>query len=191
MVEAGGGGPGWESFAAQVAETFLEAGEVGAGLRVARWDGTAGARVAALEIDLADAEAHHAALVFSVELILPKRWQVSVRVRGFRGTFGAIDFECGAKPLARAVERHARKPVAHCLQRRGGNNRGAVGDCVVRKTFGRMAHENLLLEIDAEPFRGVFGASGEGKRARGNVAAIARNRERDGANIRRVGAAAQ
>src|SRR5712692_5984149 len=69
MVEAGGGGPGRQSFAAQVAETFLEAGQVGAGLRVACGNGAAGARIAPLEIDFADAEAHHAAFVFTVELI--------------------------------------------------------------------------------------------------------------------------
>jgi len=49
----------------------------------------------------------------------------------------------------------------------------------------------LLLEIDAEPFGGVFCATGEGKRARGNAAAIAGNRERDGAEIRSVGSANQ
>src|SRR5258708_35385268 len=114
MVEAGGGGPGWESFAAKVAETLLEAGEVGAGLRVARWDGTAGARVAALELDFADAGAHHAALVFSVELILPKRWQVPVRARGFRGNVGAIAFDCGPNPLAGAGVRPVGTRAAHC-----------------------------------------------------------------------------
>src|SRR5216684_3253990 len=73
MVEAGGRGPGRKSFAAQVAEAFLEAGDFGGGLRVARRDGAAGARVAALEMDFADAEAHHGALVFAVEPIFPER----------------------------------------------------------------------------------------------------------------------
>src|ERR1700726_863745 len=107
MVEAGGWGPGRESFAAQVAETFLEAGEVGAGLRVARGDGAAGAGVAALEVDFADAEAHDAALVFAVELILPERGQVSIRAGSFRGNVGAVDFQCGAKAPPHGVERHA------------------------------------------------------------------------------------
>src|SRR6266849_4130918 len=66
MVEAGGGGPGGQSFAAQVAETFLEAEDFGGGVRVARWNGAAGAGVAALEVDFANTEAHHAALVFAV-----------------------------------------------------------------------------------------------------------------------------
>src|SRR6202022_167973 len=108
MVEAGGGGPGRQSFAAQIAETFLEAGEGGAGLRIARGDGAAGAGVAALETDFADAEAHDAALVFAVELIFPERGQMCVRVRGacgLRGNFAAVDFERGAKSLARGVER--------------------------------------------------------------------------------------
>src|ERR1700738_1251433 len=164
MVEAGGWSPRRERFAAQVAKTFLETGEVGAGLRVARGDGTAGARVAALEVDFADAEAHDAALVFAVELIFPERGQVSVRAGSLRGNVDPIDFERGAKTLPRGVERQAGEPIAHRLQRRGGNNRGAVGDGVVGKAFGRVAHEDLLLEIDAEPFRSVLGAGGEGKR---------------------------
>src|ERR1700738_4885839 len=122
MVEAGGWSPRRERFAAQVAKTFLETGEVGAGLRVARGDGTAGARVAALEVDFADAEAHDAALVLAVELIFPERGQVSVRAGSLLGYVGAIDLECGAKALARVVERHAGKPVADSLQRRDGNN---------------------------------------------------------------------
>src|SRR6266851_118681 len=107
MVEAGGWGPGRQSFAAQVAETFLEAGDFGGGLRVARGNGAAGAGVAALEVDFADAEAHHAAFVFAVELIFPERGQMSVRARSLLGNFGATDFERGAKTLARAVERQA------------------------------------------------------------------------------------
>src|SRR6266478_5877973 len=196
MVEAGGVGPRRQSFAAQVAETLLEAGDFGAGLRVACGDRAAGAGVAALEVDFADAEAHHAAFVFAVELIFPERGQMSVRARSFRGDFrpgnlSAIDFERGAKAPARAVERQVREPLADGSQRRGGNNRGAAGDRVVGEPFARVAHQDLLLEIDAEPCCGVFSSAGEGKRARGNIAAIARNREGDGAEIRRVGGADQ
>src|SRR5260370_12812856 len=157
MVEAGGGGPPWQSFAAQVAETFLEASDFGAGLRVAPWNGAAGAGIAALEGDFADAEAHHAALVFAVELIFPERGQVSVCARSLHGV-SAIDFERGAKALAHGVEGQAREPIAHCLQRRGGNNRWAVRDGVVGKAFGRMAHQDPLLEIDAEPFAAIVAA---------------------------------
>src|SRR6266478_5761167 len=191
MVEAGGWGPGRQSFAAQVAEALLEGGDFGAGLRVATRNGAAGARVAALEVDFADAEAHHAAFAFAVELIFPERGQVSVGTRSLLGNFGATDFERGAKTLARAVERQAGEPVADGSQRRGGNNRGAAGDRVVGEPFARVAHQDLLLEIDAEPCCGVFSSAGEGKRARGNIAAIARNREGDGAEIRRVGGADQ
>src|SRR5882762_2154965 len=191
MVEAGGGGPGRQSFAAQVAETFLEAGDFGAGLRVATRNGAAGARVAALEVHFADAEAHHAAFVFAVELIFPERGQVSVGTRSLLGNFGATDFERGTKTLARAVEGQAGEPVADGSQRRGGNNRGAAGDRVVGEPFARVAHQDLLLEIDAEPFCGVFRAAGEGKCSRGNVAAIAGNRKRDGVEIRRVARADQ
>src|SRR6202040_3647147 len=83
------------------------------------------------------------------------------------------------------------EPVADGLQRCGGNNRGTVGDVVVGETFGRMANYNLLLEIDAEPLRGVFSTGREGKRPRGNVAAVAGNRERDRAEIRRIRGADQ
>src|SRR6266481_9792635 len=113
MVEARGWRPGWQSFAAQVAETFLKAGEVGSALRVATRNGAAGARVAALKMDFADAEAHHAALVFAVELIFPERGQVSVRAGILHGSFGAVDFERGTKALARAVERQAGKPIGY------------------------------------------------------------------------------
>src|SRR6266849_4122505 len=190
MGEAGGGGPQWQSFAAQVAETFLEASDFVAGLPVAPWNGAAGGGIAALEGDFADAEAHHAALVFAVELIFPERGQVSVCARSLQG-FSAIDFERGAKALAHGVEGQAREPIAHCLQRRRGNNRWAVGDAVVGKAFGRVTDQDLLLEIDAEPFRGVFGAAREGKCARRDVAAIAGNRERDGTEVRRVRGANQ
>src|SRR6267378_3269143 len=102
-----------------------------------------------------------------------------------------IEFERGAKALARVVERHARKPLAYPLQRRSGNNCWTVGDAVVGKTFRRVAHQNLLLEVDAEPLRRGFGASREGKCSRGNVAAIAGNRERHGTEVWRVGGANQ
>ena len=66
MIEADGWRPRRQSFAAYVGETFLEAGEIRAGLRVACGDRAAGARVAALEIDLAGAETYDAALVFAL-----------------------------------------------------------------------------------------------------------------------------
>src|ERR1700674_2709750 len=116
MVEAGGWGPWRESFAAQVAETLLEAGQVGAGSRVAGGNGAAGARIAALEVDFADAEAHHAALVFAVELIFPERRQVTVHTCSLRGNVNASDFERGAKALAHSIDAQAGKPVAHRLQ---------------------------------------------------------------------------
>src|SRR6266404_4013032 len=112
MVEAGCWRPGRKSFAAEIGETLLEADEVGCGLRVACGNGAAGARIAALEIYFADAEAHHAAFVFAVELIFPECGQVSVGTRSLLGNFGATDFERGAKALARAVERQVREPLA-------------------------------------------------------------------------------
>src|SRR5258707_12788582 len=126
MVEAGSGRPGRQSFAAQVAEALLEGGDFGAGLRVATRNGAAGAGIAALEVDFADAEAHHAAFVFAVELIFPERGQVSVRARRVRSV-GAIDFERGAKALARAVEPQAGEPIGYSSQRRRGNNCRCVG----------------------------------------------------------------
>src|SRR5258707_12442897 len=151
MVEAVCWDPGGQSYASKVVEAVLEASDFGAGLRVARGNGAAGARIAALEVDFANAEAHYAALVFAVELVLPERGQVSVCARSLHGV-GAIDFERGAKAMAHGVEGEAREPIAHCLQRRRGNNRWAVGDAVVGKAFGRVTDQDLLLEIDAEPF---------------------------------------
>src|SRR5713226_7672383 len=153
MVEAAGGGPGGQSFAAQIAETLLEADDVGAGLRVASGNGAAGAGMAALEMDFADAEAHNAALVLTVKLIFPERGQFPIRARP---GVGHVDFERGAKALTRIGERQSGEPIADGLQRRGGNNRRSIRDGVVGKAFGRVAHQDLLLEVDAEPFGGIF-----------------------------------
>src|ERR1700682_6346507 len=106
MVEAGGWGPGRQSFAAEVGETLLEAYEVGCALRIACGNRAAGAGVAALEIYFADAEADDAALVLAVELVFPERGQISVyasgsrcglRAQGVCGDVCAVDFKRGAK----------------------------------------------------------------------------------------------
>src|SRR5260370_17666804 len=99
MGGAGGVGPRRQSFAAQVGEALVEGGDWGGGLGVATRNGAAGARVAALEVHFADAEAHHAAFVFAVELIFPERGHVPVRARRLLGNFGATDFERGTKTL--------------------------------------------------------------------------------------------
>jgi len=78
------------------------------------------------------------------------------------------------------------EPRADRIERRSGNDRRSVGDRVIRKTFRRIAHDNLLLEVDAEPFGSVLGSMGKSERSRGDVAAVAWNRKSDTAEVRRV-----
>src|SRR3989454_3549549 len=125
MIEAGFGTPRRNMRAAVIAEDFLEAGNDLSSARIARGNRAARARIAAFEIHFADAEAHRAAFFFAEELILPERGD-------------AVDFERGAEALADFVEVHAAKQIANSLQARGGNNRWAIGDIVVRKAFWRM-----------------------------------------------------
>ena len=86
---------------ALMGEVLLKAVEVFAGNRVARRDGTAGAGIAALEMDVTDAEPDDAAIVGSEKLILPKsREFIAVGGRGIR-----VDFECRAEAEAGFLER--------------------------------------------------------------------------------------
>src|SRR5208282_5910751 len=116
-------------------------------------------------------EAHHAAFVFAKELIFPERGH-------------AIDFEGSAEAQADFVQSEPREPFANGLERGGGDDRGAVRDRVVRKTPGRIAHQDLLLEKHAEPLGRVIVAFGEREGMRGNAAPVAGNRECDVTQIR-------
>lgn len=98
----------------------------------------------------------------------------------------ALNFERGAKALTSLFKSDAREPFADGLQRRGGDNGRAVGNGVVGKAAGGIANDNLLLKENAEPFAGVLVGFREGKSADGDTAAIARNGERDGAEVRRI-----
>src|ERR1700756_5495493 len=64
--------------------------EFSAGLRVARRYRTARARIAALELHFADAEAHDAALIGAEEAIFPEGRQGTVR----RRPLGGCSFRC-------------------------------------------------------------------------------------------------
>ena len=161
-------------------EAFLEAFEDFAGLGIARWDGATGAGIAALEVHFADFEADYAAFVFAEELIFPEGGD-------------AVDFERGAEALAGFVERDSRKPfvpqgeplrcrpkpLSYGLQRSCGNDGGATRDSVVGETVFGVADENLLVEVDAEPFGGIIESAREGESAGGNFAAIAGDGEGD------------
>jgi len=168
----------------------LEAVEARAAVGIARRHGAARAGIAALEGDFADGKADNAALVVTKEMIFPERGQRFA-------TGGAhsvdIDFESGAEALTSLLERDTgeppgtrSKPFADGVERRGGDDGRAIGDGVVGKAIGGIANDNLLLEEDAEPFSGIFVGFREGERARGNAAAIARNRESNGAEVRGI-----
>src|SRR5258708_17480525 len=126
VVESRFGAPRRDMRAAVIAEDFLEAGNDLSCARVARRNGAARAGITALEIHFANAEAHGAALFLAEESIFPER----------RYT---INFERRAEALARFVDVHTTKEIANSLQTRGGNNCWAVGDGVIRKSFGAIA----------------------------------------------------
>jgi hypothetical protein len=184
MVEAGAGGPGWESGFAELGEAFLEAFEDFAGLGIARRDGATGAGIAALEIYFANFETDYTAFVFAEELVFPEGGD-------------AIYFQSGAKALAGFIERDAGeslsargkpfvpqgKPLGDGLERGGGDDGGAAGDGIVGKTVFGIADDDLLLKENAEPFGGVFVGVGEGEGARGDFAAIAGDGEGDFAKV--------
>jgi hypothetical protein len=190
VIEAGTGRPGGESGFAELSELSLEAIENGAGVRIAGRDGATRARIAALEGDFTDREADDAAFLFTEETIFPEGRQLFA---GRGACWVEIDLEGGAETLASFVEGDAREPFGAWsepfgdgLKRSGGDDGGAVGDGVVRKTAGGIADDNLLLEENAEPFGSVFIGFGEGKSVRGNATAVTRSGESDGAEVGRV-----
>ena len=71
----------------------------------------------------------------------------------------------------------------------GGDDGGAVGDGVVGEAAFGMAHDDLLLEENAEPFCGFLVGFGKSKGAGGNAAAVAGDRECDGADVGGIGGA--
>lgn len=207
VVEAVAGRPWRQGCFALTGEVFLEAVEIFPGEWVAGRDGAAGAGVAALEVDFADAEADDAALVGTEELIFPEgRESFTVGGGGIR-----VNLECGAETPASFVKRDSAeplfyegkafgsgrgpfartrgKPIRYSLQRRGGNDGGAVGECVIRESAFGIADDDLLLEEDTEPLRGVFVGFGKGEGARGNFAAIAGDGEGDAAKVGSVAGA--
>ena len=108
----------------------------------------------------------------------------------------AANKESVAETLAGFLERDAgeafrcwREPFRNSLQGSGGDDRRAVGKGIVREAVCGVADDDLLLEVDAEPFGGVFVGFGEGERTRGHAAAVAGDGEGDAANVRRIGGA--
>src|SRR5208283_3519071 len=170
VVEARARGPRGERRFAKLSKALLEAIQRNARERIARWNGAARAGVAALEMDFTDLEAHDAALVFTEQPVFPEGGH-------------AIDFERGAKAKPDFVQGESWEPFANGLQRSCRDDRGSVSDRVVGKAAGRIAHQDLLLEIHAEPFGGVIVAFGEREGVHWNSAAVARNGKRDAAQI--------
>ncbi len=182
VIEAIGGRPRRQLRVAQVGEAFLKATVRSSGLRFARGNWTARARVAALEGNITDLEAHDIALAIGEELIFPEWRQGFGRARGA----GCIDFERGAETPARFVERHAGKPTANSLERGCGNNGWSGGEAVVWASFAHVADLNRLLEVHAEPFRGAFGVAWKGEAHCRNAAPISGNRKGHGTDVRHI-----
>ena len=160
MVEAIEGRPRGQSGLAEMGEALLEAFEDDASEGIAGRDGATSARVAALEVDLTDAEADGATFFGAEELILPK-------------CGNAVDLQRSAKAKSYIVNGEAGEPFANGLKGSGRDNGGTVCDRIVRKAVGRVANEDLLLEEDAEPFGGVLVGLGKDKRAGRDIATVA------------------
>jgi hypothetical protein len=190
VIESGTGRPSGESGFSELSEPSLEAVENGAGVRIAGRDGTTRARIAALESDFTDCEANDTAFLFTEETIFPEGGQLFAGRGAFRVE---IDFEGGPETLAGFFEADAwepfgaqGKPFGDGLERSRGDDGGAVGDGVVRKTVGGISDDNLLLEENAKPFGSVFVGFGEGKSVRGNAPAVTSGGENDRAEVGRV-----
>jgi len=212
VVEAGARRPGWQGGFALLREMLLERGDELASARIARGNGTAGTRIAAFEMNFADGETDDAAFVFAEELIFPERGDAIDFERGtetpthiVQGKAGevrawGVGSEAGNKLgiLPSEIIRRLRallgkpfaslgaalgKPIRYSLEGSGGGDGRTVGDGIVGKTAFGIAHDNLLLEKDAEPFGGFLVFAGEVERARGNFAAVARDREGDGREV--------
>src|SRR4029077_4793131 len=123
MIETRLRRPAGNVCAAKFGEAFLEAGSDFSVERISWRDRAARAGIAALEIYFADAETHHAAFFFAEELVFPKRRH-------------SVDFERGAKALARFLKRHAGEEIADRLQTRGGNDGRTIGNGIVWKSIG-------------------------------------------------------
>jgi hypothetical protein len=182
VIEAIGGRPRRQLRVAQSGEAFLKATVRGAGLRFARGNWTARARVAALEGDITDLEPHDIALASGEELIFPEWRQGFGRAR----RADCIDFERGAETPAGFVERHTGKPTANSLERGCGNDCWSGGEAVVWKSFARVADLNRLLEVHAEPYRGTFGIAWKGEAHCRDAAPVSGNREGHGTDVRRI-----
>jgi hypothetical protein len=178
MIEARGGRPKRKLRVAQLAEMFLKADGVGAGVRIASGNGAADAGVAAFEGDFADAKADHAANLRAEEVVLPEGRD-------------AVDFESAAEAQARFGHGHAGEPGANGVERGGGDDGGAVGDEIVGNAGRIVAHDNRLLEILSEPRRRELSAAGEWKGSGGDVSAIGGYSKGHTAEVGRVGGANQ
>src|SRR5260370_38455981 len=141
-------------------------------------NGAARSWIASLEIHLSDAEAHGAPFFLAEELIFPERRH-------------AVNFERRAEALARFVDVHPAKEIANSLQALRGNNRWAVGDGVIRKSFGRIADGDRLLEELGKPLGGGCRVAWEGKCSGWNFAAGTRRRKPYGVDVRRESRADQ
>jgi len=154
-------------------EALLKAVEIDAGERIARRDGATCTRIAALEGYFANSEANNAPFIFAEELVFPEGGD-------------AIKLESRAETHPDALKRKAGKPSGDGLEGSGGDDGGAVGDGVVRKTIERRANDDLLLKEDAEPFGGFFVFTGKREGAGRDFASIGGDREGDEGKIRGI-----
>jgi len=162
VVEVLGARPRREMLAAQVTEALLKTEQVFSGVRIARRHAAARARVAALEVHLADAEAHRVGVLRTEELVFPERGH-------------ALYFQRGAKAAPCFAQAQAREPLTDGLEARRRDDRRPIGDGVIGKAAARMAHDDLLLQVDAEPLRGRLRVLRKRKLPRRDTAGVVGN----------------
>lgn len=159
MLEALGVGPRRKMRVPLLNEAFLEAEDVGSGMRIACGNGAADAWVAAFKGDFADMETDYAAKFSAEELVFPEWWN-------------AVELQSGAETQAGFGDSHAGKPIADGLERGGGDDGGAVGDEIVGDASRVVANHDGVTKEFAEPFGGGSGVSRKSECCARDIAAI-------------------
>ena len=164
--------------AALLAEMFLKADDVGAGVGIACGNGAADAWVAAFKGNFADVESDYAAKFSAEELVFPEGRH-------------AVELQSGAETQAGFGDSHVGKPFADGLERGRGDYRWAVGDEIVGNSVGIVANHDGAAQVPGEPFGGRGAVIGERECCDRDVAWVTWNGKGDAGEVRSVSGADQ
>src|SRR5207237_1800390 len=123
-------------------------------LRIARRDGTAHARIAALELHFANAKRYEFVWLRSEQLIFPEGRD-------------AVDFERSAETQPHVAGGQSGKHGCGRVERGSGNYGRAVGDRIIGKALGRVEHGDGQVDTGAKALRRVGGTACEFDRCYG------------------------